>query len=186
MDPNLVPLTFRAKISLRKAIQRYRSRYECFETEVKFGMLPERLFLDDLERIIQSHYYQIDWKDRPDYDWWRDRVVSGNLNNTKLISEEECHELRQQDPNFRKHKKYVRNKEHQKKHRVEDPWRIEKKFRDRRGKFRNGNCCQPTSKKPYCKQSTRDHRAWQKQVMHREDYDLFVGDTHYINPWLWS
>lgn len=186
MDPNQVKLTFRARRSLSEAIRRYKSYRETRRTEVKFGLYSLNLFQDDLRRIIQEHYYRVPRDERPDFEWWEDRVVAANLNNTSTLSEEDCDEWRKTDPNFRKGKKYVRNKEHQKKHRVEDAWRIEKKFRDRRGKFRTGFCCQPKTKKPYCKQNTRDHRSWQKQVMHREDWDLFVGDTHYINTYLWS
>lgn len=185
-DPNLTTLTFRARRSLSEAIRRYKSYRETRRTEVEYGLYDPTRCQDDLKRIIFEHYHRIPWNERPDFNWWEQRIVQANTSNIKVLSEEECHDLRDQDPNFRKAQHYVRNVDHVKKNIEEDPWRREKRFVDRRGKFRNGFCCQPKTKKPYCKENTRDHRAWQKQVMHNEDYDLFVGDTHYINPYLWS
>ena len=90
---------------------------------------------------------------------------------------------------FREGTSYVRNKNHKKKDKVEDPWRVEKRFNKRRGKYRSGNCCAGPhfSRKSYVRQSAKEHRAWERRQIHNENWDALSDYSYkvFADPWYW-
>lgn len=177
---------------LQKNVEWYKSNYLPVQNIHNYHYsLKDKDLKRDLPKEFYRQYMYLDYKFRPSFDEWFKRISTGFLRNIKILSKEEILDQRFDSQWFRSTQKYVKNKNHKKKNRIEDSWRVEKKFNKRRGKYRCGFCVQPTSKKSYQKESNRKHRSFIKQKMYNEMWDDIptgkVHSKHYFkDPWMWS
>ena len=81
--------------------------------------------------------------------------------------------------------KYVRNKDHKKKHIEENPWREKKLKYFRKDRCRNWKNGARTSS---VKSSNRQHRRWAKEKIHHEKYDEIYDNAYryFSDPWDWD
>ena len=99
-----------------------------------------------------------------------------------------CHNNRRRKYKYpnRITQKYIKNAEHKKHNKEKNAWRIEQKTLRDKSKARGWRIINPG--RYYKKLRSHEHRAWVKQQIHRENWDIFwQGERNqYVDSYSWD